>query len=523
MTEGLKKICALLLACVILAGAGGCGQTEDEEMPIPEISGNYQEADYYTADSVFSLNCSTGDSFNPISTSNSSNSLCAQLMYDTVFEVDASYNVSTRIISDYKSDDGVNWFFYVDKEVSFWDGSKLTAADVAYSLRRAMQSSRYKERLSVVQGVSAMDETLVLVSTYRANTQLPAVLTIPVIKDGSMDEQVPMGTGPYMPDTALTRLDAFSGNGREHPIETFYLKEVKGIEEGIAAFENSELDLVLNDPSSFTNLGYGTANDVRSYPTTNMHYIGFNSESRCFSSMLFRRAMNYAVNREEIVSSALKGSATAAALPMNPACELYNDSYSELLSYSLKKSLEAFEEAEVEDFDNDGLREMMVTGIPIEIDINFIAPSDSAQKVAAARLIAKNLEDLGITVTLRELPWNEYITALVAGDFDMYYAEVMLTADFDPTVLVRDGFKLNFGKFSLDGLDSSIADYLASNEEDRPKNASLMFRAIVENAPIVTICFERHQVITHRGVVIGMRPSQFNAFYNIEEWTVEFD
>lgn len=524
MTERLKKICALILslaaAAVLMAG---CNRDDEDDIPLPDVSNDYQSSDYFTADSVFSLNYSSESSFNPLSTPNSSNFLCSQLMYDNMFEVDASFNFSTRVIKDYKSDDGISWFFYVDTDVSFWDGSKLTAADVAYSLQRAKQSTRFKDRLSVVQGVSAMDGELVLVSTYRANTLLPAVLSIPIIKDGSMEERAPQGTGPYMPDSGFTKLTAFSGNGRSHPLDEIYLKEVVGIEEGIAAFENSELDIVLNDPTSFTNLGYGTANDVRSYPTTNMHYIGFNSESRFFSNVLFRRAMNYLVNRDEIVSSVLKGSATAAVLPMNPICGLYNDSYSELYSYSYSKGLDALEEATVTDADNDGLREIEVTGINIEIDINFIVCSDSAQKVAAARIVAKELEDLGITVTLRELSWYDYITALVTGDFDMYYAEVKLTADFDPTILMREDGLLNYGKFNLEALENTVAAYLASDDETRQRNASLMFRDIVENAPIVTICFERHQVITHRGVVIGMKPSQYNPFYNLDEWTVKFD
>lgn len=524
MTELNRRFLVLLLALsMIVVLATGCGGGDEEEDPLPDISETLPEQDYYASDSLFTMNCSREAGFNPITTDNNSNYLVTQLMYDNMFDVDSSYSLSTWIISSYESDDGISWFFHVNPDVKFWDGSSLTAYDVAYSLSRAKVSSRFKERLSVVQGVSAMDDTLVLVSTYRANMQLPKMLTIPVIKDGSMEETAPMGTGPYKPDSGFTRLEAFTGNGRSHPIDTIYLKEVVGVEAGITAFESSELDIVLNDPSSFTNLGYGTANDVRSYPTTNMHFIGFNSESRYFSNELFRRAMNYIVNRDEIVTSALKGQAVPAVLPMNPACSLYNTSYAELLGYSLSKALETFDEAGVQDFDNDGLREAMVTGIPIEIDINFAVCSDSAQKVSAARIIRDSLESLGITVTLKELSRDDFLYALGSGDFDMYYSEVMLTADFDPSVLMLKDRLLNYGKFNIDGLNTAISEYLASTDDTRQKNASLMFSTIVESAPIVPVCFERHQVITHRGVVVGMKPSQFNTFFNIDEWEIQLD
>lgn len=524
MTERKTRIAALVLAVAMGTGTlAGCAELQEMEEIAPSASVNLEKTEYYTVDDVFSLNCSREESFNPITTSNNDNYLCSQLMYDTIFEVDSSFQVSSRIISEFRSDDGVNWFFYVDTGVSFWDGGRLTAYDVAYSLKRAMQSARFKSRLSVIQGVSAMDEELVMVSTYKANTQLPALLSIPVIRDGSEEEQVPMGTGPYRPNQALTEMSAHLGSRESLPLDKVYLKEVKGIEEGIAAFEDSALDLVLNDPSSFTNLGYGTANDIRGYPTTNMHYLGFNSSSRYFSNLMFRRAMNYVINREDIVTSALKGNATESALPINPASYLYNSSYAALVSYSLAKSEEALEDAEVQDYDDDGSREIMITGIPVEMDISFIVCSDSAQKVAAARLIAAGLEELGITVTLRELPWDSYMTALNEGDFDMFYAETMLTADFDPSSLMLSGGKLNFGKFSDAGLSEAVGSYLTADDAGRKRAADLMCSTIVDISPIITICFERHQVITHRGAVGGMKPSQYNIFQNIEEWTVDFN
>lgn len=511
---------ALVLGAGILAG---CAELQGEEEILPSASVNLEATEYYTVDDVFSLNCSRQDSFNPITTSNNDNFLCSQLMYDNIFEVDSSFQVSSRIISEFRSDDGINWFFYVDTGVSFWDGGSVTAYDVAYSLRRAMQSTRFRSRLSVVQGVSAMDEELVMVSTYKANTQLPALMTVPVIRDGSEEEQVPMGTGPYQPNQALTEMNAYLGNRDSLPLDTVYLKEVTGIEEGIAAFEDSALDMVLNDPSSFTNLGYGTANDIRGYPTTNMHYLGFNSSSRYFSNLMFRRAMNYVINREDIVTTALKGNATESALPINPSSSLYNSSYAALVSYSLAKSEEALETAEVQDYDDDGRREIMITGIPVEIDISFIVSSDSSQKVAAARQIAAGLEELGITVTLRELPWDSYIAALSSGDFDMFYAETMLTADFDPSPLMLSGGSINYGVFSDTGLADAVTAYLSADDAGRKRAADLMCSTIVDISPIISICFERHQVITHRGAVGGMKPSQYNVFHNIEEWTMDFD
>ena len=49
-----------------------------------------------------------------------------------------------------------------------------------------------------------------------------------------------------------------------------------------------------------------------------------------------------------------------------------------------------------------------------------------------------------------------------------------------------------------------------------------MLLYIAQNAPIIPVCFERHEVITHRNVITGIEVTSSNVFYNISEWTIKF-
>lgn len=524
MANKHKKFIALLLAAALFGTLAACGSDNygEEQLPdIPESSASQTES--YAADNVFTLNCDKEFSFNPFSTTSVTNILCTQVMYDTVVAVDQNFNGQPGVALSWSSEDGVHWSFKVDTAVKFWDGTALTATDVSYSLQRAKQSPQFKTRLKSIMGVSAISEGEFIVTLNAPNMGFPCLLDIPVIKEGTVGDNAPMGTGPYMPDEGLTKLTAFADhkNAASMPFDAIYLKEYKEIDQTITAFENSEIDLVTNDPTGFRNLGYGTANDIRTYPTTNMHYLGFNAKSEFFSNPLCRKAMTYVVDREKIVSDCLKGFGSVATLPMHPACDLYNGAYSEMISYSVKKSEQAFDEAQVQDYDDDQLREIMVTGIPMEIYISFIVCNDSAAKVAAARSIKANMEALGINVTLHELSWEDYLAALTNGSYDMYYAEAKLTADFSMRELVGKGGSLNYGKISDSAMDTYINDFMSSGQDGRKKTADLMFKYITDTAPIVTICFEKQQVITHRGVISGMKPTQFNIFYGIEDWETD--
>lgn len=522
-----RKPLFLCLALVLLLGLfSGCGDKGDpQEEDFPE-DGNIQETQPIPpqSDSLFSLNCDREASFNPLTTTNMDNLLCTQLMYETLFELDEDFNPQPKLIKSYETTDGKYWRFYVNTDIQFWDGSKLTAADASYSIQRAQQSKLYGERLRSLIGSSAMDEDCFAVNILGANMNLPALLNIPVIKNGSIEENAPLGTGPYQPDQTLAKLTAFSGhrNYASLPIGEVYLKEVREIEDKIAAFENGETDLVINDPSGSFNLGYGSANEIRFYPTTNLHYLGFNTSGNFFSRALCRRAMNYVVDREGIVTNSLGGSATAASLPMHPLAESYNDTYSDMLAFSIKKAEAAFDEAEVQDYDDDGKREILVNGIPMEIALDFIVCSDSPAKVQAAGLIAETLNNMGITVNLRSLDWDEYMAALKAGKFDLYYAETRLLNDFSLKNLVFTGGSLNYGKFTDSALEQYVTDFMASEAEGRQRAADLMFKHFTDSSPFVPICFERQQVITHRGVISGLRPTRDNIFFDLEHWEINF-
>jgi len=512
----------LVLALFVCLTTGCAKNTAGSTPDKPQISGDDAVTDTYKSDGEFSLNCLKSGTFNPFTAENTANLICTQLMYDTLFELDNSFTPTPRLITDYKTSDGKCWYFYVDTTVPFWDGSTLTAQDAAYSIQRAMRSQNYSSRLSCVVGASAMDKSLFIVNLYYADMQFPALLNIPVIKYGSGNDKAPTGTGPYMPDGEFTKLTAFSGykNAASLPVDTVYLKEYTQADEIITAFENSDIDLVTNDPTGPFSLGFGSANETRNFPTTNMHYLGFNMKKAFFSSAACRRAMTYVVDRDYIVTNVMGGTAAAAALPLNPTSPLYNSAYSNIVSYSVQKGQQAFDEANVRDYDKDGHREIMVTGVPIEIGLNFIVCSDSTEKVAAARSIADNLMALGITVDLRELSWSEYTAALKNGDFDLYYAETMMTPDFSLRDLLYSGGSLNYGDYKDSVFEQYMDDFMSSGDADRQKNADLLFKYITDNAPIVPIMFEKQQVITHRGMISGMDPTKYNIFHGIEKWKI---
>lgn len=528
----LRRLAALLLGAALLLTCG-CGEKPetppDGQQPDDtlggELSGSTPER-APAADDVFSLAYDPEKSLNPLTTRAEDNILVGELVYETLVRVDNDYQWHPNLVSDANTTEGQWWVFTVDGTRTFSDGTPITPKDCAYSIQRAQRAARFSGRLRNVYGASAISDTQFAVSLAKPDMLFPARLVIPVIPYGTVNEAYPLGSGPYAFNTDCTALvvnDKWP-QADALPLETICLRPTVLAEDRIAEFEDGLIDLVVHDPGGTSNLGYGGQTDARLYHTTNLHYLGINHKNVMFRYPACRFAMHFAVNRAYVTNTLLGGTAVQTVLPLPPSCPYYLSTYTDRLRFDLDKCKTILNNAGLDDYDEDGLLEFMEGGIPAELDLRMIVCSDSTTKLEAARRIAADLNSIGLPVTLDELDWNSYINALAEGSFDLYYAEVMLTADWDLTELFAEEGTLNFMGENDPNYLSYIDQFLAAaDEQTRQQCGKILLEYVAETAPIIPICFERHQVLTRRDVVSGMSPTQYNAFDNIAEWTVDLD
>ena len=517
------------------------------------------------ADNIFSLNINRKYSFNPLIATNHSNQLICSLVYENVVEVDNSFNVIPGIATEWEcNDSATSWLLTIDNTRTFHDGTPVTARDVRYSIDRAVSSDRFLGRFSTYQGAAQDGEDKLYITLSVGDTQFIKLLNIPVIKYGTYDEKYPTGSGPYtfsfeeIPEETdeegnvvqeasqkLVSLVGFEGHRdfETLPVDTVYLKEYTEAEDIINAFEDSYIDVVINDPSSYTNLGYASTNEIHTYATTNMHYVCFNQETRLGAMSGFRYAMQYAFNRAYL-EALLNGNAVATAIPMYPTCAEYPSDLNSALSYNLERCKIILENNGIRDYDEDGFMEIM-NGNDEDLVINFILCSDSSAKAGVVNRFAADMLTIGIKVNVQELTWTDYYNALTDYEnltkeqlededfkeieFDMYYAEVKLRNNFDITQLLQErgdnnkGSCINYSHSFGNGYETYLYNYLASGDSSRKNNYRAFAEYVLTNAAhLVVIGFEKQQIISHRQAIRGIDANMGNPLYNFQHWTIIF-
>ena len=299
-----------------------------------------------------------------------------------------------------------------------------------------MASERYGYRLRNVASASANRSGALIITLAEPNSAFLSLLDIPVTKSGTERQGLPVGTGPYVfeEEGGAAWLTA-SGDwwqGKSLPVERIELVHAKDRETAAYLFTSHQTALISADPTVSMPASAGQA-EIVTVPTPSLQFIGFNTaEGRVFANPAARSAFSLGIQREMLSETFLAGRALAAQLPISPASPLYPVELDAV--YSQEALLTALAAAGQNTGEIKELR-MLVNG-------------ENSFRVANAQFIAEGLSTADWRITVEELPWEEYLAALEAGDFDLYYGEVRLTADWDLRELLGTGGALNYGGYS---------------------------------------------------------------------------
>lgn len=507
----MRRLFALALLLVLLAGCGGHALPEEPDWEPPmlelqeEIPEREEKPDW---PSVFSLAYHRGQTLDPILCGDGVQEDVVSLMYEPLFRLDGGFEPEPLLCGSWEADETFRvWTLTIREGARFSDGSEVTAADAAASIRRAMVSERYGYRLRNVASAAANRSGALVITLAAPNSGFLSLLDIPVTKSGTERQGLPVGSGPYVyteeEGSAWLTASGSWWQGKSLPVERIALIHAKDRDTAAYLFTSHQIALLSADPISSMPASAGQA-EIVSVPTASLQFIGFNTadEEGVFSSALARAAFSLGIQREMLAETFLAGRAMAAQLPVSPASPLYPAELD--TAYSQEALASAMEIAGQNTGETRELR-MLVNG-------------ENSFRVANAQFIAEELSTGDWRITVVELPWEEYLAALELGEFDLYYGEVRLTADWDLRDLIGTGGALNYGGYT-DEVTDRLMEELAS-AEGRESAARALLTHLRSAVPIAPVCFRSTAVLTYPGVVEGVSPRPGNTFFGIENWTI---
>lgn len=214
-------------------------------------------------------------------------------------------------------------------------------------------------------------------------------------------------------------------------------------------------------------------------------YMGFNLKHKPFDDLRVRLAINYAIDKQEIIDGVYLGLGINIASPYKPGTRWSNPTLKPY-TYDVEKAKALLKEAGFEDANGDGILER--DGKPFSFEI---LTNQNKEREKSAVLIQRRLREVGIDVQIRAIEWASFISRFIkTGDFDAVILGWGLGLDPDQFNIWHSS-QQQPGQFNFIGYQNAKVDRLLELgrvELDPNKRMAIYHefsRVLFEDSPII--------------------------------------
>ncbi|UPW84688.1 ABC transporter substrate-binding protein [Lysinibacillus sp. Ag94] len=386
------------------------------------------------------------------------------------------------------SDDGLTYTFKIRPGVKFHNGEDLTVEDIQYSFDRLMGKNggeKMSNSFDNVASTEAPDANTFVIKLKEPNSNFLYSLTarqsaiLPKSNDGKHNEN-PIGTGPF----AFVKYSPGS-NLELKKNEHYWNEGLPYLNKVTFTFQSDDqaaiMSLMANEVD-LTSVPWQRVSEVEnnynlSHQNNNSSLIvTFNEMKAPFDNVKVRQAINYAVNKSDIIDSVFAGYAVPLGSNMSPAMGDYQ-----------KKGLENKYKRDVEK----AKALLAEAGYPNGFKTKITVSSHNDMYSNIAQIVAANLKEIGIDVEIEVVEWGIWLDRVYFGrDYQM--TTIDLTGRASAYDILNDYISTNesenFFKFKNAEYDKIMENVL--KERDQAKQIDYYHRAqeiLAEQAAAVYI------------------------------------
>ncbi|MBU0994901.1 MAG: ABC transporter substrate-binding protein [Proteobacteria bacterium] len=434
---------------------------------------------------------------------------------ETLFVLDDHMEPIPWLAQSYKNIDSLTWEIRLKQGILFHDDTPLSAEAVKASLERmtGKESPVFNKRLQAlldIQEITVKDERSLLFLTTHPNASFIYDLTSPdagIVRLSPGNHKL-YGTGPFylkkvVPQEEMTvsRFDKYWGG--KPALTGADFKIIKNPLTRMLAFESRQVDIAVNFPETdaervTSEKGVG----LHYQPTNRVCFFFVRVKDGPFSSPVVLKAVNYAIDREEIVNTVLSkiGGEVGASIfpPTLPWCNTTIKPW----PYDPEKARELLTSAGAKDTDGDGILE--IDGRPFII--NAWTYEQRASLKPTLELIQQQIGKVGISmvikVTQKGSPINE---AMKKGRVELNLQMWNVAPNGDPDFFISNVFVKNSGSNfmgyvnpELDGLTKKGKTVF--NREERKKIYDRIQSIVYEESPVIVLFYKNMVSAVHENV-----------------------
>lgn len=389
------------------------------------------------------------------------------------------YNVFTGLVSPTSNGDLVpeiaesyttnydmtSYTFKLHPNIKFHDGSDLTSADVKYSLDRLCGNTSDQDKplsssySNVIDNVVAEDDYTVVVNLKQTDAAFLSKMTVAIMPEnsGATQAENPVGAGPYKfksytPGVSLVLEKNENYYISNQPyIDVAEFKIFSDMNTAVLSLSNGEINLMNITEDIIPQIPTDRFTIV-DYSMNTVQLLGLNNDFEPFKNKKVREAINYAVNKDEIISM------------ISPNAAKLGSNFSPVMSLYYKEGLENMYATDVEK-----AKSLLKEAGYENLKFTCRVASEYKLNVEATQIIREQLLKAGIDMQIEIIDWSTWLDDVYTNR-NHEATVVGFTGKLDPDGILKryvSDYSKNFINYNNPEYDNLIS--LAAKEVESDK------------------------------------------------------
>jgi len=503
-TKWLTMMLAIVMVASIgLAGCGG-GTSDEQGNGTTGTDTTAAEFHYYTSDEPY-LDPQAAQYANSLEIMNN--------IYEGLLRIGPDQKIQPAMAEEMPtvSEDGLTWTFKI-RDAKWSDGTPITAKDFEYGITRATDESLGSIYAFIVtdyvKDVVAKDDKTLEITLKKSIPYFESLLTFATYYPAKQ-EFVEQAGETYGKDlNTLLFNGPFKVSTWDHDQQLTLEKNGNYWDADNVKINRVTIPIIKDDTAALNSYLAGELDYVRlssqdvelykdkpeffSYEEPTLYYFMFNMENSVLDNQHIRKAITYAMDRENLVKVTLNNGSVPArsfvpkGMP-GPEGKTFREVNGDLVDYDMEK---AQQELKL------GLEQLKMDKLPT---IRLLSYDTSTTALQISEFLKENYRKLGIELQIDNLPVAAVKEKRKSGDFDLFlggwgpdYWDAMTFLD----LFVTDG-TFNEGKYSNKQFDELINSAKSTSDFASRMNSMLEAEKIIvqEDPSIAPIYFRGRSVL----------------------------
>jgi len=566
----LKYKIIIILTIITLISVNLFGCTNDLDTFRNSQSDVDESVDYLIVESgQLVLPLTPFNTLNPLMTNNLNYHYFSKLIFEGLFEFNENLETIPKLATEYIiKNNGKTILVKLREDVYWHDGEKFTASDVIFTINALNNSTAETAYSTIISNtfvsgsnissakiVNAriIDDYSIEIDFEQALGNNIEALTFPIIsshvfnsvgrnidysKALELENYEPIGTGPFKfvsyDKHKSVNLESNENYRDGKPrISSVVGKVLENEELFLTAYEAGQINITPAIGVDWDKYKQNSRIKTVEYISSNYEFMGFNFSNNIFSGeggLAIRKAINYGIDRQEIIQKVFLGHATQTDVPIYPASWLIAEE-ANFYGHNTEMAKELLVDARFMDNDGDGILEN-IEGT--KLSFRMVTNPSNQYRFRVAEMIRENLKEIGIEIILQfdtsykqevtkeevTSEWENINTIITKGDYDIALLGWHMSVIPDLSFMLHSNQENygNFIKYKNPTMDSLLDLAKSSiNKEDRLLAYKDLQRFIVDDLPYISLFYRNKALLIDTKIMGEINPNLSNLYNGLDK------